>query len=226
MMLVSAHAFTDRQAAQGNVIDAAIESGVRHVVTMSIIRKPGSEYTMPEISNEDKFTEEKLVKSGLEATFVYHPPFIDILGFYVGFKAQDTGVNIPVPGYGKLAPASRDDLGAAHATILGGKGHEGKSYHLYGAPAVSFRDIAAIISKLSGKPVPYNQIPDEAFIEMVKAAGFPHAVGEFAMRWIKGIDAGEWEPLGSDLEALLGRKPISTEEAMRSTYFQPVAAAQ
>lgn len=224
LMLTSTHAFTDRKTAQGNIIDAAVDAGVRHMVSMSIIRKPGSTYTMPEITNEDKFTEEKLAKSGLEATFVYHPPFIDILGFYVGMKAQDTGVNIPVPGYGKFAPASRYDLGAAHAAILAGKGHEGKSYQLYGDPAVSFRDVADIISKLSDKPVPYNQISHDGFIEMVKAAGFPDFVGEFAIRWIKGMDAGEWEPLGSDLELLLGRKPTSTEDTMRTTYFQPVAA--
>jgi NAD(P)H dehydrogenase (quinone) len=135
-----------------------------------------------------------------------------------------TGVNIPVPGYGKFAPASRYDLGAAHAAILAGTGHEGKSYQLYGDPAVSFRHVAAIISKLSGKPVPYNQISEEAFTETTKAAGFPDFVGGFAIRWIKGMDAGEWEPLGSDLEKLLGRKPTSTEETMRTTYFQPVAA--
>jgi NAD(P)H dehydrogenase (quinone) len=225
LMLTSTHAFTDRKTAQGNVIDAAVDAGVRHMVSMSIIRKPGSTYTMPEITNEDKFTEEKLAKSGLEATFVYHAPFIDILGFYVGMKAQDTGVNIPVPGYGKFAPASRYDLGAAHAAILAGKRHEGKSYRLYGDPAVSFRDVATIISKLSGKPIAYNQTPDKAFTEKAKAAGIPDFVAEFAIRWIKGMDAGEWEPLGSDLATLLGRKPTSTEEAMRTTYFQPVAAA-
>ncbi len=75
LMLTSTHAFTDRKTAQGNVIDAAVDAGVRHMVSMSIIRKPGSTYTMPEITNEDKFSEEKLAKSGLEATFVYHPPF-------------------------------------------------------------------------------------------------------------------------------------------------------
>jgi NAD(P)H dehydrogenase (quinone) len=224
LMLISTHAFTDRKTAQGNIIDAAVDAGVRHMVSMSIIRKPGSTYSMPEITNEDKFTEEKLAKSGLDATFVYHPPFIDILGFYVGMKAQDTGVNIPVPGYGKFAPASRYDLGEAHAAILAGKGHEGKSYQLYGDPAVSFRDVAAIISKLSGKPVPYNQISHDEFITMVTAAGFPDFVGEFAIRWIKGMDAGEWEPLGSDLELLLGRKPTSTEDTMQTTYFPPVAA--
>jgi len=224
LMLTSTHAFTDRKTAQANVIDAAVNAGVRHLVSMSIIRKPGSTYTMPEITDEDKFTEQKLAKSGLDYTVAYHPPFIDYLGFSVGMKAQETGVNIPVPGYGKFAPASRYDLAAAHAAILTGKGHEGKSYQLYGDPAVSFRDVAAIISKLSGEPVAYNHISDEAFIELVKAAGVPDFVSEFAIRWIKGMDAGEWAPLGSDLQKLLGRKPTSTEETMRTTYFQPVAA--
>ena len=222
LMIVSAHAFTDRKTAQGNVIDAAADAGVGHVVSMSILRKPGSKLVMPEITAEDKYIEDKLRKSGLNATFVYHPPFIDVLGFYVGFKAQETGVNIPVPGYGKFGPASRDDLGAAHASILTNKGHDGKSYQLYGAPAVSFRDVAAIISKLTNKPVAYKQITDEAFTDTIKAAGLPEFLAPFAIRWIKGMDNGEWEPDTDDLEKLLGRKPASTEETMRTTYFQPI----
>jgi hypothetical protein len=81
--------------------------------------------------------------------------------------------------------------GAAHAAILAGSDHEGKSYQLYGDPAVSFRD----------------------------------GVGQFAIRWIKSMHAGEWAPSGNDLEKLLGRKPTNTEDAMRTTYLQPAAAA-
>ena len=115
--------------------------------------------------------------------------------------------------------------GAAHAAILAGSDHEGKSYQLYGDPAVSFRDVTDIISKLSGKPVPYTQIADEAFLEMARAAGFPDGIGQLAIRWIKSMHSGEWAPSGNDLEKLLGRKPTNTEDAIRTTYLQPAAAA-
>src|SRR5580693_6236968 len=38
LMLTSTHAFTDRRTAQANVIDAAVNAGVRHLVSMSIFR--------------------------------------------------------------------------------------------------------------------------------------------------------------------------------------------
>ena len=39
VMLTSTHAFTDRKTAQANVIDVAVEAGVRHLVYMAIFRK-------------------------------------------------------------------------------------------------------------------------------------------------------------------------------------------
>lgn len=42
LMLVSTHAFTDRKQAHANAIDAAVKSGVKHILFMPIIRKPGS----------------------------------------------------------------------------------------------------------------------------------------------------------------------------------------
>ena len=47
-------------------------------------------------------------------------------------------------GSGKFAAATRDDLAAAHAAILTGKGHEGKSYNLAGDPAISPTGISSI----------------------------------------------------------------------------------
>lgn len=40
MMLISTHAFTPRNEAHGNVIDAAAVAGVRHVVFMPVHRSP------------------------------------------------------------------------------------------------------------------------------------------------------------------------------------------
>ena len=53
LMLTSTHAFTDRNTAHANVIDAATTAGVRHLVFMPIHRKAGSTFTMMEITAED-----------------------------------------------------------------------------------------------------------------------------------------------------------------------------
>lgn len=170
LMLISTHAFTDRNTAHANVIDAAVEAGVEHLVFMPIIRKDNSSYVLKEVTKEDIFTEQKLFSSGLTYTLAKNPPFLDALPTYIGTNAHETGVRIPA-GSGKTAAATRNDLAEANAAILTGNGHENKSYTLTGDPAVSFADMADILSEIYGKKVPYTPISDQDYIDLKIAEG-------------------------------------------------------
>ena len=224
LMLTSTHAFTDRNTAHANVIDAAAAAGVRHLVFMPIHRRAGSTFAMKEITEEDIFTKQKLADSGLDWTLAEHPPFLDALGFYIGSAAQETGVRVPA-GKGKFAAATRDDLAAAHAAILAGKGHEGKTYNLTGDPAVSFADIAGILSKIHGKEVPYVPISDDDYLKLI-GANVPDFVAAFVLKWVQGMNAGEWQDQTEHLETLIGRKPKSAAEYFRDSYPPAAPAAQ
>jgi NAD(P)H dehydrogenase (quinone) len=221
VMLTASHAFTDRNTSHANVIETAVEAGVHHLVFMPISRKKGSTFTMKEITAEDSFTVEKLRSSGLTYTLAEHPPFLDALAFYIGTKAYETGVRV-TPGNGKFAAATRDDLAAAHAAILTGRGHENKTYTLTGDPATSFADIADILSKLSGEKVPYIPISnDEYFDQLKRTAGVPDFVVEFVCKWVEGMNAGEWAEQTRDLETLIGHKPTPAMEFFRHDYPAP-----
>lgn len=223
IMLTSTHAFTPRNEAHGNVIDAAAAAGVKHMVFMPIFRRPGSTFTMKEITEEDIFTVGKLKASGMAWTLVQHPPFMDVLSFYVGMKATETGVRVPA-GNGKFAAATRDDLAAAHAAILAGKGHEGKTYTLTGSPGVSFPDIAKILTKLTGREVPYIAISDNEYLKILSGNGLPDFVPPFILKWVQGMAAGEWQEQGNDLEKLLGRKPETATDYLRDQYLPKATA--
>jgi NAD(P)H dehydrogenase (quinone) len=215
LMLTSTHAFTDRKTAHANAIDVAAETGARHLVYMPIYHKAGSTFTMKEITEEDIFSIEKLRSSGLAYTLVQHPPFMEPAIMYAGPKAVETGVRVPA-GNGKFTAATRDDLAAAHATVLAEPGHEGKSYYLSGAPAVSWADIARILSEIHSKDVPYIAISDEEYIASMAALGFPDFVAPFILKWVQGMNQGEWEEVTGDLETLIGRKPTTPAEYLRS----------
>lgn len=216
VMLISTHAFTPRNEAHGNVIDAAA-AGVRHLVFMPVHRKPGSSFSMKEVTEEDLFTVGKLKASALAWTLVEHPPFMDSLSLYLGPKVLETGVRGPAAS-GKFAAATRDDLAAAHAAILTGQGHESESYNLAGDPAISFQDIAKILSELSHRTVPYVTISDAEYLETLAVAGLPAHVRPFVLQWVQGMAAGEWEDTPGDLEKLIGRKPTSATEYLRELY--------
>jgi NAD(P)H dehydrogenase (quinone) len=129
VMLTSAVAFSDRFTQHYNVITAARQARVKHVLCMSIMRKEGSSRMMPEITESDLFTEQVLKSSGLDYTIIYHPPFTDVLSIYYDSDPYQNGIRVPA-SHGKMAPATRDELAEAHAEILSTSGHEKKIYSL------------------------------------------------------------------------------------------------
>ncbi|RYZ77135.1 MAG: NAD-dependent epimerase/dehydratase family protein [Proteobacteria bacterium] len=218
LMLVSATAFTDRKAAHANVVDAAVKAGVRHIVYMPIRRKDGSTFVLPEVTEEDTFTEKKIIDSGLEYSFVQHPPFLESLPGYIGDAATfKDGVRLP-KGSGKVSFASRADLAEAHAVVLTEKGHAGKSYWLGGNPAVSFAEIASMLSKITDHNIPLIEIASDEYVERLGAAGVPTFAAKFLLAWMNGMTKGEWGDLGGDLERLIGRKPKTTADYLREVY--------
>jgi NAD(P)H dehydrogenase (quinone) len=222
VMLVSAHAFTDRNTQHYNVITAARQAGVKHVVFMSINRKEGSGFTMPEVTPTDLFAEATLKASGLNYTIVRHPPFLDVIQFYIGDKAYERGVQMP-PGDGKFTAVTREDLAEAHAVILSELGHENKTYTLTGYKPVSFADVAGILGKTRNVEVPYSFISDQDYIDRLTAKGFPLPLAEFVHLWVVGMSNGEWDEVTGDLETLLGRKPKAPTEFFSADYPAPAA---
>lgn len=216
VMLTSAQAFTDRNTAHANVIDAAVDAGVRHLVFMPVIRKRGSSFTMEQVTAEDIVTVDRLKASGLGWTLARHPPFLDGLDVYIGKHALERGVRVPA-GDGRVAAATRDDLAAAHAAILASEGHERRTYDLTGDPAVSFAEIAATLSEAHGRHVPYVPISERAYFEQQKQdLGLPDHIVAFLCQWVQGMTSGEWEDQTTDLAALIGRKPTSATEYFAS----------
>jgi len=217
VMLVSTHAFTDRNTQHENVINAAKQAGVKHIVYMPIIHDADSAFKLPQVTEEDLFVEEKLKASGLTYTLVRHPPFLENIQGYVGGNPVEKGVLTPA-GTGKAGYACREELAEAHAVVLTQAGHENKSYSLYGDPAVSFSDIAQILSDISGKPVPFKAVSEHEYIANLVSAGMPEPAAGFMLSWVHGINAGEWDGQTGDLEKLLGRKPTTPAAFLRADY--------
>jgi NAD(P)H dehydrogenase (quinone) len=216
VMLTSAVAFTDRSTQHFNVITAASQAGVKHVVYMSIMRKEGSGLIMPEVTESDLYTEQVLKSSGLDYTILYHPPFTDALSFYYDSNPYVNGIRVPA-NKGKVASATRDELAEAHAVILTTPGHENKTYSLGGSDSVSFADIAGILADIKGQPVSFTTITTEEYIDGMVAKGVPRHVAEFIAGWVVAMEAGEFEYQSGDLERLLGRKTKTFREYIELT---------
>lgn len=225
LMLISCAPFTDRNTQHYNAITAARQAGVKHVAYTSIIRREGSDFNLSQCTGPDIFAEQTLMASGLTYTIVRQPAFLETFQFQFGDKVYEKGLRVPV-GEGKQAPASREDIAEAQAAILTSEGHDNKVYSLTGDPAVSYADIAKILSDARGVPVPLIPVTDEQYIANYVADGLPEPYARFALEWVHAANLGEWGDLTGDLERLIGHKPLTTAEYLRNNYPTAVASIE
>lgn len=216
LLLVSAVAFTDRLQQHRNVIDAAKQAGVKHLFYTSIQRS--TDFVMPQVTESDLATEAYLKASGLTYTILKNGYYFDGLGYLIGSEVPDTEIRFPA-GDGKIAFVKRTELAAATAALLTSEGHANQEYTLSGSEAYSFADIAREFSALAGRPIAYQSIELAPYIAQKVAAGFPEVVANFFAQWGAATKEGMLAGTHDTVEGLLGRKPTSLREYLKTTYF-------
>src|SRR5690606_36984725 len=76
-------------------------------------------------------------------------------------------------GDGKISSAARADYAEAATVVLTSAGHIGKVYELAGDKAHTLQDLAAEISKQTGKNIPYNNLPEAEYTGVLASLGLP-----------------------------------------------------
>lgn len=217
IVLVSAPTFTDRVIQQANVINAAKEAGVSHVIYTGIQRSKDSTWVVPMVTESDSETEQLLIGSGLKYTIVLNNIYADVIPFFIGNPAEITEVKFP-SGDSKISFVARDEFGEALANLVTENGHENKVYTLSNKESWSFADIAAMLSDISGKKMDFVNVSKEEYINIKEQEGYPKPAAEFAVDWANAALAGELDEVNPALEILLGRKPQSLNDFLKR-YF-------
>ena len=219
LLFVSASDIAKRATQQANVVAAAIKAHVKSILYTSIQRKNETASSpIAFVAKTHLDTEKALVASGIPYTILKNTVYADMLPIFIGEKVLETGVIFQPAGEGKTPFALRTDMAEAAANILTGKGHENKVYEITGSQALSYREIAAMISEISGKQIKYISPAQEIFKKELSAAGVPDQyIGLFA-GFGEGIRQGEFDHTDPALENLLGRKPTSVREYLQTIY--------
>jgi NAD(P)H dehydrogenase (quinone) len=201
VLLISASEVGKRVVQHQSVIDAAKKANVSLLAYTSIL---GGDRNKMKLAAEHQETEARIQSSGLPFTFLRNGWYIENYTERLAGPLEH-GVMAGCAGNGRIAAATRADYAAAAAAVLAGNGHANKAYELAGDASFTMPELAAEVSRVSGKTVAYKNVSVADYTRMLVGFGLPELAASVVADADFGITRGELDDASHTLSRLIGR---------------------
>jgi NAD(P)H dehydrogenase (quinone) len=208
--MVSAGEAHDRARQHTAAVDAAVAAGVERIVYLSFINAaPDATFTF---ARDHWHTEEHVRASGLRHTFLRDSMYMDMLPALAGAD----GVIRGPAGDGRVGAVARDDIADASVAVLLGEGnHDGRTYDVTGPEAITLREVAGELSRVTSREVTYHpETLEEAYASRA-SYGAPEWEVEGWVTSYAAMAAGEMDVVSDAVGELTGHAPMTFPEFLR-----------
>jgi NAD(P)H dehydrogenase (quinone) len=199
-----------RLAQHKNAVQAASEAGAAIVYT-SMPKPDASKVTF---AGDHLGTEQAIKDSGAPYTILRNAWYQENLLAALP-HALETGQWFSASGEGRISHIAHADCAEAAAAALT-LTPENKTYTLTGPELLTTKEIAALASAASGKPLAVIDVTDEQLAGGLKAAGLPEAIIPMLVSFDANTREGGFDVLTRDVEVLTGHKPRSLAEFFKA----------
>jgi len=218
MLMISTNRVGQREPQHRNAVNAAKAAGVRHVIYTSFVGKPNC---VSMAVADHRFTEQLLRDSGLAWTFLRNSQYSEAMRDAAAPAAIRSGQWLSASEGGRIALVTRDDCIAAATAVLASDGHERKTYDITGPELLSYRELAALVTDLTGYSITYKEVGADGLYAVFDALGVPRSAQDDLVvngfGWCSDdmvsfectLAAGDLALISADVEKLTGRKPMS-----------------
>ena len=211
LLLISSNEIGQRARQHANVIAAAKSAGVKWIVYTSILKADTSTISL---AGEHVATEKALAESGIDFTVLRNGWYTENYTGSIG-GAVANGAFVGSAGEGKISSAARKDFAEAAAVVVSDAAHKGKTYELSGDVAYTLADLAAEISKQTGKTIPYKNLPEADYAAILKQVGLPEIFAGAIANWDVSASHGDLFDEGTSLSELIGRPTTSLAKSVK-----------
>ncbi|WP_026757535.1 SDR family oxidoreductase [Sediminimonas qiaohouensis] len=197
-----------RLAAHRNAVSAAKKAGVSHIVYTSLTNP--DENSPIGFAADHRETEVLIKQTGISHTILRNCLDADLL-LMNGQQAVGAGALYAAAGAGKAGYVTRADCArAAAAALLYETGSTVRD--VTGPETVGQSDIAAILSEVTGKEIPYVPITRDALVSAMVGNGLPEFMADVFSSFDMAIAEGCLDVATSDVEELTGHEPQSVRD--------------
>jgi NAD(P)H dehydrogenase (quinone) len=211
LLLISGSIPGKRVAQHRQVIAAAKQAGVGRIAYTSALHADSSPL---DVGPDHRAAEADVRASGIPYTLLRHGWYTEnYMGSVAGAGAG--GALLGSADGARISSAARADYAEVDAVVLATSGHEGRTYELAGDDAWTFADLAAEISRQSGKEIPYRDLPADEFARILTGFGLPEALARAIAGWDVAAAQGALFDDSRTLSRLIGRPTTPLAESVR-----------
>ncbi|MBI4808936.1 MAG: SDR family oxidoreductase [Nitrosomonadales bacterium] len=201
VLLISSSEIGQRAKQHKSVIDAAKRAGVKLLAYTSVLHADTSPLGL---AAEHRETEAYIRASGVPSVLLRHGWYTE--NYTAGIPgALAHGAVYGCAGNGRISSATRADYAEADVAALTADNQVGKVYELAGDTAFTLTELAAEISRQSGKNIGYVNLPQAEYKNVLVKAGLPEVVAELLSDSDTGVSKGGLFDDGHQLSKLIGR---------------------
>jgi NAD(P)H dehydrogenase (quinone) len=208
VLLISSSEIGQRAKQHRAVIDAAKRAGVKLLAYTSVLRADTSPLGL---AAEHKETEDYIRASGVPFVLLRHSWYTE--NYTAGIPgALAHGAVYGCAGNGRISSATRADYAEADVAALTLDNQAGKVYELAGDTSYTLDELAAEISRQSGKNIGYVNLPEADYKNVLIKVGLPEPVAALLSDSDTGVSKGGLFDDGHQLSKLIGRPttPLAT----------------
>jgi NAD(P)H dehydrogenase (quinone) len=216
LLLISGSEVGKRITQHSNIIQAAKKAGVKWIVYTSLLHADRSSLSL---AGEHVATENLLKTSGIPHTILRNGWYTEN---YTGSvpAAVNAGALLGSAGEGKISAAARIDYAVAAARVISNDAYIGKTLELSGDLYFTLADLAAEVSKQTGKNIIYRNLSEQEYVETLLGFGIPDQLAHAIAGWDVSASKGDLFNQGHDMSDIIGRDTTSLSESIKNALAQ------
>jgi uncharacterized protein YbjT (DUF2867 family) len=191
------------------VVDEAKRAGIKRVVKLSVIGAAQEGFAF---ARWHRAVEKYIEASGLAWTFLRPNGFMQNVVNYMGETIRSQSAIYAPAGNAAASHIDARDVGAVGARVLTDMGHDGKVYELTGPAALTYGQIAEILSRVLGRTIRYVPISPEQYKQAAVAAGTPEGYADALVDLYRYYLEGKAAVVTPAVRQITGRDPIPFEQ--------------
>jgi uncharacterized protein YbjT (DUF2867 family) len=211
-LFLATPATPDQPRREEAMVEEARRAGVRRIVKLSVWRAPEESYTF---ARWNRVAEKRVQASGIPHTLLRPNGFMQNLTRFSSESIRARGVFRLPDGAARISHVDARDVASVAAVALTEEGHEGRAYDLSGPEALTYPQIAAILSRVLGRPISFESISAAEFTRSMLQLGSPEWMPASILDLTQYALQGQASDVLGSIPQILGRKPIAFDRFAR-----------